>query len=450
MSDESASSQATVDSTMPESGMSTMAAILGAVLGTAAILIATVALIASNDGGGAASPDIVASAKTVKTLDVELGDLFIKPNALAVEPGTEVTLNVMNHGGIPHDLSVKGGAKTPLLNPGQTATLTIGAVNGRVDLLCSVPGHAEAGMTAAIAMTPGAASAPAAAHKMTAEEMDKSYMDGVKAFPAKTKGLGNVDAVPVLQNGVKVYDMTADEIEWEVAPGDIRKGMAYNGMIPGPVIRTAVGERIRIVLHNKLEESTAMHFHGLIVPNSQDGVPGVTQPLVKPGESFTYEFTVRNSGSHMYHSHMNGALQIPAGLLGAIIVTDPADPKVSQDVLMILNDGPLGYTINGKGFPATLPIVAKQGERIRIRYMNEGLQIHPMHLHGIFQTVIAKDGFPLPQPYRSDTVLVAPGERVDVLVDATELGAWAFHCHILTHAETEAGMFGMVTLMVVQ
>jgi FtsP/CotA-like multicopper oxidase with cupredoxin domain len=82
--------------------------------------------------------------------------------------------------------------------------------------------------------------------------------------------------------------------------------------------------------------------------------------------------------------------------------------------------------------------------------MNEGLQIHPMHLHGIPQTVVARDGYPLEQPQKMDTVLVAPGERIDVIVDATEPGGWAFHCHILTHAEAEDGMFGMVTALVVE
>lgn len=434
-----------------ESGMSAIAGIIGAILAVTAVLIATAALVASKGSGttdeGSQPAAAVASAKT---LEVELGDLFIRPDSLAVAPGTDVTINVTNHGGIPHDLSVKGGPKTATLNPGEKASLKVGTVNGRVELFCSIPGHAEAGMTAALAVTPNAGPAAVSAHKMTAAEMDKSYTDGVKAFPAKTKGQGNVDLQPKVENGVKVFDITAANIDWEVAPGDIRKGMAYNGMIPGPVIRANVGDKVKIILHNKLEESTAMHFHGLVVPNSQDGVPGVTQPLVKPGESFTYEFTVKNSGSHMYHSHMNGALQIPAGLLGAFIVTGADEPKVGHEELMILNDGPLGYTINGKGFPATAPIVAKQGERVRVRYMNEGLQIHPMHLHGIVQTVIAKDGYPLPQPYKADTVLVAPGERIDVLIDATELGLWAFHCHILTHAESEAGMFGMVTVMVVQ
>jgi manganese oxidase len=95
---------------------------------------------------------------------------------------------------------------------------------------------------------------------------------------------------------------------------------------------------------------------------------------------------------------------------------------------------------------------------VEITYYNEGVQIHPMHLHGLPQSVIAKDGFPLPQPYQEDTVTVAPGERSTVVVHATPnfLGAkntpgiWAFHCHILTHAEGTNGMFGMVTTFIVE
>jgi FtsP/CotA-like multicopper oxidase with cupredoxin domain len=155
----------------------------------------------------------------------------------------------------------------------------------------------------------------------------------------------------------------------------------------------------------------------------------------------------------MYHSHFMAEHQVPMGLLGAFVVTDPDatdEPEYDSDVTMILNDGPLGFTINGKGFPATEPLVARQGEKIRIRYMNEGLQIHPMHLHGMPQLVIAKDGWTLPEPHYEDTVLVAPGERIDVIVDATEVGVWAFHCHILTHAEGPDGMFGMVTALIVE
>jgi FtsP/CotA-like multicopper oxidase with cupredoxin domain len=196
-----------------------------------------------------------------------------------------------------------------------------------------------------------------------------------------------------------------------------------------------------------------VHFHGLEVPVDQDGVPFITQKPIKPGASFTYEFTVPNAGSHMYHSHHNAAKQVGMGLLGAFIV-EPKDksrePKVDIDTVMILNDMAHGYTLNGKGFPATEPLVAKRGQKIRIRFMNEGMQIHPMHLHGMHMTVIAKDGWDQPAPWKCDTLNIAPGERWDVLVDATNPGTWAFHCHILTHAESEHGMFGMVTALIVQ
>jgi FtsP/CotA-like multicopper oxidase with cupredoxin domain len=278
---------------------------------------------------------------------------------------------------------------------------------------------------------------------------DEDYIAGVQSFPAETEGLGGQPMEPVMDGDVKVFELTAQEIEWEVAPGDIRQAMAYNGQVPGPEIRVQLGDRVRVILHNELPESTGIHYHGLTVPNDQDGVPGLTQPLVLPGESYTYEFDVVNSGSHMYHSHMNGSVQIPMGLLGAFIVEDGTETPIDQDVTMILNDGPLGYTINGKGFPATQPIVANVGDRIRIRYMNEGLQIHPMHLHGMPQLVVAKDGYPLPQPHMEDTVTIAPGERIDVIVEVTEPGLWAFHCHILSHAEGPNGMFGMVTVFVV-
>jgi FtsP/CotA-like multicopper oxidase with cupredoxin domain len=118
---------------------------------------------------------------------------------------------------------------------------------------------------------------------------------------------------------------------------------------------------------------------------------------------------------------------------------------------MVLNDGPIGgFSLNGKSFPATQPLVAKQGQRVLVRFMNEGLMIHPMHLHGMPMTVIARDGYLLPTPYMCDTLEVDPGQRTEVLIDATDLGVWAFHCHVLHHAEGPTGMFGMVTALIVE
>ena len=294
---------------------------------------------------------------------------------------------------------------------------------------------------------------PSAGASMTAEQMRDADTAVTTSFPAETKGKGNQLLQPtILADGTKQWELTASVIQWETEPGKVQTAYAYNGMVPGPQLRAQVGDKVRIILHNKLPEPTTIHFHGLVVPNNMDGVPVISQPAVMPGESFTYEFTLRNGGSNMYHSHFMAETQVPMGLLGAFIVTDPAasEPNADIDYPMILNDGPLGFTLNGKGFPATEPVVAHLGQRIRIRYMNEGLQIHPMHLHGMRQLVVAKDGYALPDPHYEDTVLVAPGERVDVIVEATELGTWAFHCHILTHAEGPNGMFGMVTALVVQ
>jgi FtsP/CotA-like multicopper oxidase with cupredoxin domain len=293
--------------------------------------------------------------------------------------------------------------------------------------------------------------APSAA--ATADAMDAMHERGMKAFPAATKGKGNQLIVPRVEKGVKIYDLTTSVVQWEVEPGRVVEAWTYNGMIPGPQIRVREGDRVRINLTNQLPESTSIHFHGLELPNAQDGVPFITQPPIKPGARYTYEFTVPNSGSHMYHSHHNSTKQVGLGLLGAFVVeprNTAREPKVDLDYVLILNDGMHGYTLNGKSFPATEPLVAKLGQTVRIRYMNEGMMIHPMHLHGMHQTVITKDGWPLPAPYRCDTLNIAPGERYDVLVRCTNPGTWAFHCHILPHAESDHGMFGMVTALIVK
>jgi FtsP/CotA-like multicopper oxidase with cupredoxin domain len=318
---------------------------------------------------------------------------------------------------------------------------------------CGETKAAEAPAARPVSTPAAAPKAPILSVREKADTMDAMHEAGVKAFPAKTEGKGNQLLEPQLEKGVKVYQLTAEEIEWETEPGRKVKAWAYNGQVPGPQIRVREGDRVRVKLTNKLSQSTAIHFHGLELPNDQDGVPFITQPPVKPGDSYTYEFTVPNAGSHMYHSHHNAAIQVGNGLLGAFIV-EPKRPlaahRADVDYVMVLNDGSHGYTFNGKSFPATEPVVCKQGQTVRIRFMNEGMMIHPMHLHGMHMTVIAKDGWDQPAPWRCDTLNIAPGERWDVLVRASNPGTWAFHCHILPHAESDHGMFGMVTALVVQ
>lgn len=287
------------------------------------------------------------------------------------------------------------------------------------------------------------------------QAMNEHHKAGIDIF------LGNAGKDPsfwsrpmayTMDGDVKVFEIVCQEIEWEPTAGLMYPAMAYNGMVPGEEIRVTEGDQLRFVVKNEMSESTAIHWHGLLLPNSMDGVPFITQPPINPGDTFVYEFTARNAGSHMYHSHHNAAEQVTRGLLGPFVV-EPKDksrePEVVADYNFVLNDSAMGFTINGKGFPYTQPIIAKLGERIRVRYFNEGLMIHPMHLHGMPQLVFAKDGYYLPVPYLCDTLNIAPGERYDVIVDCTEPGAWAFHCHILSHAESRDGMFGMVTALVV-
>ena len=417
-------------------------------------IIVTSAFDSSNRLRGTAQASLSESSGAI---DVELGDLFIKPVELTAPAGT-ITFEVHNGGGAEHNFAIEGLGKTPMLKPDESYTLTVDDVEpGTYEYICEVAGHADGGMRGTLKVTQGAGEGPTehsgheGASAMSPAEMAEHDAAVTAKFPAETKGEGGTVLEPhILGDGTKRYKLTAGVVKWETEPGTVKEAWAYNGIVPGPQLQPELGDKVEIVLHNKLPEPTTIHFHGMTVPAEMDGVPGISQDAVLPGDSFTYRFTIRNTGSNMYHSHFNAQKQVPMGLLGTMVVPDENDPIVDHDMTMILNDGPLGYTLNGKGFPATAPLVVKRGDLIRIRYMNEGLQIHPMHLHGVPQEVIANDGHLLRRTYTEDTVMVAPGDRIDVLVRAQEPGVWAWHCHILNHAESENGMFGMVTAMVVE
>jgi FtsP/CotA-like multicopper oxidase with cupredoxin domain len=258
---------------------------------------------------------------------------------------------------------------------------------------------------------------------------------------------------PELDGGVKVFKLTIDEIDQhidELMP--TTKALGYNKQWPGPTIRVTQGDKVRAVFTNNLKETTGVHFHGVLFDDFfQDGVPFVTQRPIVPGETYTYEFTANNAGSLMYHSHHNATDQVGHGLLGAFIVDPKPDPvRSDRDYVWISNDSVGGFTINGHGFPATLPVLAAVGETVRIRFMNEGIMMHPWHVHGNIMKVVERDGRPLgTAAFECDTLGVNPGERYDVLITPEHVGLWAFHCHILPHAEASAGMFGMVNTMIV-
>jgi FtsP/CotA-like multicopper oxidase with cupredoxin domain len=418
--------------------------------------------VATEAGGGAAA----ATAGAPEMVDVSLAEFAVTPKAIEVAAGG--MLMVTNKGTMQHNLAIEGqNLRTPMIDPNAEADLNLGNLApGDYTVFCEVPGHREAGMSASLkvvaasgaaASSSGQSSAagPTTPTTMSADQMDALMAARTKAFPAKTEGVGAQNLAPkVLADGTKEFDLTAKVVQWEVEPGKKVEAWTYNGTVPGPTIRVNDGDKVKVVLHNELPESTVIHFHGIEVPNSMDGVPDITQPPVKPGESFTYSFVAHGPAVGMYHSHHDAAKQVGNGLAGAFLIGHepvPAGVTVAQEQIMMLNDtGTIGFSLNGKSFPATAPVVAKLGDWVEVHYMNEGVMIHPMHLHGLAQLVIAKDGYPVPQPYEADTIAVAPGERYTVLVHATSPGTWAWHCHILPHAEREDGMFGMVTAMVVK
>jgi FtsP/CotA-like multicopper oxidase with cupredoxin domain len=319
-----------------------------------------------------------------------------------------------------------------------------------VNLRLSAKGTGEAIMPPGMIMTndtPGGAMKEMAA----VDPRDISY----KA-PANARG--SQPLAPHIDNGVKVYDLTASVIQWHILNTEPVAAFAFNRQVPGPLIHVTQGDRLRINVHNELPEATTVHWHGLIVPNEMDGPADITQKPIEPGHTFTYAFTVEQPGTFFYHSHKQPDRQQALGLYGALIV-DPADRAVDaayrydQDVVIMLQEWleregytypamlmegglPNFFTINGKAYPYTDVIHMRVGERIRVRFIGSNNNfIHPMHIHGGPFTIVETDGNPVPPAGRlmKDTVDVGPGERYDVIWEARRPGKWLLHCHIAHH-----------------
>lgn len=404
---------------------------------------------------------------------VTLTEFAIDPTPLTVAAGG--SLHIENAGSEAHNLAIDTtDLRTPDIAVGDSAELPIGDLApGDYTVVCLIPGHADAGMRAPLTVTAAGSTDTTMDHGAMGDTMDYAAMeqtmtDSMSAYPAETEGVGNqiLEPTEVLADGTKVFDLVAEIVDWERAPGDVVQAWTYNGTVPAPSIRIDVGDHVQFRLTNHLPMATDLHLHGLNVDNQFDGVAPYTQDPIEPGETFTYEYTADEVAVAMYHPHFMSQVSMPNGMFGTIFVGEeplplgetiggeaiPADLVVSQQIPMVLNDsGVIGYSLNGKSFPATAPIVGNVGDWIEITYFNEGSQVHPMHLHQFDQIVIARDGFPLDAPYVADVVTVAPGERYTVLVQLDKVGTWVYHCHILPHVESDTdGMFGMVTAVVVQ
>ncbi len=412
---------------------------------------------------------------------------------------------------------------------------------------------------------------------------------------------------------IKEIDLVAKKTTISLGQNSSFDVWSYNGQVPGPEIRITKGETLKINFTNNLPQPTTIHFHGIRVPNAMDGVPGVTQEPIQPGEQFTYEFTPKDAGTFWYHPHVRGSEQVERGLYGVIVVEDPSEPTYDQDQVLVLDDwrltengqlderfntghdlmhdgrwgnfitvnglsnyelqakageklrlrlvntsnarvykldfgdleaqgfavdgmlakepftaqgfelspgnridvdvfvpqlsrskpyvirdtftrqsntlatitidgnvdamkviqtpaakifpdwtsntkriidkeyrlnarrgGQFGieWTINDKAYPDYDPITLKKGEYNVIRFTNESARLHPMHLHGQFFKVLARNGQQVDEPYLRDTVLIKSKETVDIGLMPLDEGVWASHCHALEHAE--AGMMTVV------
>jgi FtsP/CotA-like multicopper oxidase with cupredoxin domain len=263
---------------------------------------------------------------------------------------------------------------------------------------------------------------------------------------------------------LREFTLTASEFDWELMADVNVRVWGYNGSMPGPELRVREGDTVRVTLRNDLPVPTTIHWHGINVPNAMDGVAGLNQAAVEPGETFVYEFTATPAGTRWYHSHADPAFQIPLGLYGALIVEPRDQPaRYDRDYVMLLAEwdaeltpavasgleprgprdkllrgGELGadlFLINGKMHGSIPPLRVAEGERMLIRLIHTGAIPHPIHTHGHSFKIVATDGNPVPELARltKDTVLIGPSERYDLEILADNPGVWMVHCHIEHH-----------------
>jgi FtsP/CotA-like multicopper oxidase with cupredoxin domain len=256
-----------------------------------------------------------------------------------------------------------------------------------------------------------------------------------------------------MEGGVKVFRLVAEPVKREFAPGMTVDAWGYNGQTPGPTIEAVEGDRVRFYVTNKLPERTSLHWHGILLPNGMDGVAGLTQPHIEPGETYVYDFTLRQHGTQMYHPHSDEMVQMALGMMGFFIIHPrvPEEPRVDRDFAILLHEWFVApgssrpnpaimtdfnlFTFNSRVWPGTAPLVVREGQRVRLRLGNLSMDSHPIHLHGYRFEMTGTDGGRVPPGARhaETTVNVPVGATRDVEWVADAPGDWALHCHKSHH-----------------
>ncbi len=254
----------------------------------------------------------------------------------------------------------------------------------------------------------------------------------------------------IVDNGVKVFHLIAEPVKRQIAPNKTLDLWGFNGTSPGPTIQVTEGDRVRVIVENHLPEATSMHWHGFEVPVAMDGTPDISQRPIKPGERFIYEWTLHQNGTYFYHSHL--AMQEMMGMLGAFIMHPKIaeEPRVDKDFVILLQEYAVlpnntipntmnmefnWLVFNGKAGPAATPLIVRLGDRVRIRWINLGMDHHPIHLHGHTFHVTGTEGGRVPKTawIPGNTVLVGVAQARDFEFVANNPGDWMLHCHLPHH-----------------
>jgi FtsP/CotA-like multicopper oxidase with cupredoxin domain len=262
-----------------------------------------------------------------------------------------------------------------------------------------------------------------------------------------------------MKDNVKEFHLVAEPVVREMAPGMKANLWGYNGQSPGPTLEAVEGDRVRIFVTNRLPEPTSIHWHGFLLPSGMDGVSGLTQPPIKPGQTFVYEFDMKKSGTFMYHPHADEMVQMAMGMMGFFVVhpRNPSFMRVDRDFVFLLNafdiepgsmtpkiNTMLDFNLwcwNSRIFPGLDPFVVRQGDRVRIRFGNLTMTNHPVHMHGYDFEVTCTDGGWVPKSalWPEVSVDVAVGQMRAFEFDAIYPGDWAIHCHKSHHTMNAMG-----------
>ncbi len=264
-------------------------------------------------------------------------------------------------------------------------------------------------------------------------------------------------------DGFKEFHLIAEVVETQLMPGRPMTAWGYNGSIPGPTIEVNEGDRVRVIVENKLPEMTALHWHGFEVPMEMDGSVGLGQDPIPPGGKFVYEWDLHQHGTFFYHSHF--AMQEMMGMIGMFIMHPKKayEPAVDRDFGLVLQEWALlpnnnvpntlsmefnWLTFNGKAGPDCTPMIVKQGERVRIRMINIGMDHHPIHMHGVQFVMTGTEGGRVPQQlwYDMNTIIVGVAQARNIEFEAKYIGDWMLHCHLPHHMMNQmASMVGPMT-----